>query len=147
MSFADRGKVAEKAAQKYLDGWSAASPFRDYERLVDTKSAGRIIKAAAADFQYYTPQQHGLIEVKETEHDYRLSKDRITQLPRLRKREKCGGRSFVLLYHSQAKMWRVLDVPFMAADPTGGSWDLRTQASYSSVAAALWSALPTVFDL
>jgi hypothetical protein len=94
--FADRGKKAEEAVQRFLTDWASQSSTREYNRLVDSKAAGRIIKAAAADFEYccktaYGEEFHGLIEVKETEHEYRLSKDKLPQLPRLRKRQKCGG--------------------------------------------------------
>jgi hypothetical protein len=51
--FADRGAKAEAAVQKFLTEWAAADPRREFERLVDTKAAGRVIKAAAADFAVY----------------------------------------------------------------------------------------------
>lgn len=150
-SFADRGKQAEKLVQEFLDEWVARSAHHEYERLVDTKAAGRIIKASAADFQYYASggagqSHHGLIEVKETKHEYRLEHGRITQLPRLRKREKCGGRCFVLLYHSTIKQWRVLDVPFMVTNKAGASWDLSGHIAFSSPGEALAASKSEVFE-
>ncbi len=143
--FADRGGKAEKAVQNYLTAWASRSPYREFSRLVDTKAAGRTIKAAAADFEFFCraqesaplPGVHGLIEVKETQHDYRLGRDRITQLGRLRKRHKCGGLCFVLVHHSETGQWRCLDVEFLMADNDKGSWDLRSVPQYPSVAEAL----------
>ena len=96
MAFANRGEFAEKKVKEHLELWHVVTDRREYARLVDTKAAGRIIKAADADFAYYchdlgTLAVHGLIEVKETEHLYRLARDKVSQLPRLRKREKCGA--------------------------------------------------------
>jgi hypothetical protein len=105
--FADRGKDAEKAVQKVLEAWVAEDPVhREFNRLVDTKAAGRTIKAAAADFEYYAllnpsyERYYGLVEVKETEHEYRLVRDKVPQLPALRKRANAGGLCAVLVYHS-----------------------------------------------
>lgn len=146
MSLSNRGDWAEKKVKVYLEAWQAADPYREYNRMVDTKAAGRIIKAAAADFEYYalmavgepgTHPVHGLIEVKETAHEYRLDRSRVSQLPRIRKREKCGGTSYVLVYHTAIKKWRVLDVPFMMADNDKGSWDLRSLPTFLDCASAL----------
>lgn len=139
---ADKGKFAEKKLQDYLTWWMAASPTREFSRLVDTKSAGRTIKAAAADFEYFTHPlgeycSHGLLEVKETEHEYRIGRDRITQLPRLRKREKCGGRSFLLVYHTTLKRWRCLTVEYLVTTGDKGSWNLTETSSFATCDLAL----------
>lgn len=143
MALGNRGVFAEKKVQDYLTWWMAASPWREFNRMVDSKSAGRIIKAAAADFEYFTDcnedHAHGLIEVKETEHDYRLARDKVPQLPRLRKREKCGGQSYVLVYHSKLKKWRVLTVGYMVENGDKGSWNLTELKAHDSCDAALAS--------
>lgn len=128
MSVSNKGIWAEKKVKDYLEVWQQCSPMREFSRLTDAKAAGRIIKAAAADFEYFTMEHlsrvHGLIEVKETAHDFRLSKDRLTQLPRLRKREKCGGSSYVLIYHTGLKKWRAVSVHFLMGESDKGSWNL-----------------------
>lgn len=141
---ADRGKVAEDAVQKYLEGWQGRDARREFNRLVDTKAAGRIIKAAAADFEFFCAvdedvSYHGLIEVKETQHDYRLSRDRLTQSARLRKRIKCGGAVFVLVYHSTINRWRCLTPEQVSETSTAGSWDLRDNPAFMDVAGCLWA--------
>lgn len=162
--FADRGGVAEKAVQNFLTEW-AQQPYREFSRLVDSKAAGRTIKAAAADFEFYhlrhgdkdwgadgrsystpTHPYYGLIEVKETQHDFRLEKKRVTQLARLRKRSNCGGTCLVLVFHSAIGKWRCIDVPYMTASGTlTGSWDLRDRPAYSSAGNALAGECSEVF--
>lgn len=146
---AGRGTKAEDLVQGYLERWGAARPDREYERLTDAKAAGRILKAAAADFAFYSPQGFGLIEVKETEHEYRLQRSKVPQLPRLRRRELSGGNCAVLIYHSTLKVWRVALARALAADtPDGfgrGSWNLSIRQTFPTPAAALAAALPHIF--
>lgn len=142
MSFANRGVFAEARVQSYLEWWQAQSPVREFSRLVDSKSAGRTIKAAKADFEYFSglPKAHGLIEVKQTEHAYRLERGKLPQLPALRKREKCGGQSYVLVYHSTLKAWRCVSVPWLTEHGDKGSWDLSETSLYGSCDLALGTA-------
>lgn len=151
MAFANRGVYAEKKVKEYLEGWQERSPYREFNRMTDSKAAGRIIKAAAADFDYFCVTKemarfHGLIEVKETEHDYRLARDKVPQLPRLRKRQKCGGRSYVVVYHSKLCMWRVATVPYLAETGDKGSWNLINMPTYPTCGHALRAIDPYVFD-
>ena len=146
--FADRGAVAEKAAQKFLTDW-AQHPGREFQRMVDSKAAGRIIKAAAADFEFYCRVGSeerpcfGLIEVKETRHAFRLERKRITQMARLRKRANCGGICLVLIYHSTENLWRCLNITTLLADngEGAGSWDLSKVPTFNSVEHALQHAV------
>lgn len=142
MGFANRGEYAEGKVREYLAKWQKATNYREANRLTDTKSAGRIIKSAAADFEYFLEDcigkpQHGLIEVKQTEHDYRLARDKVPQLAWLRKREKCGGRSFVVVYHSTIKRWRIVSVPYLANEGDKGSWNLQEFPAYVTCGDAL----------
>jgi hypothetical protein len=151
--FANRGKKSEDAMSKFLGMWTA-NPLRpghrEANRLVDTKAAGRIIKSAAADFEYFCNlphgTYHGLIEVKETEHEYRLARDKVPQLPRLRKRTNCGGVCLVAIFHSTLKVWRVVDAPYLADTGDKGSWNISNVAAYSDLATALSEACPEVFS-
>jgi hypothetical protein len=150
MAFANRGVFAEKKVKEYLDKWLEADPKREYSRLTDAKAAGRIIKAAKADFEYFAWPLgmtciHGLIEVKETEHEYRLGRDRLTQLPALRKREKCGGSSAVLVYHSTLKAWRAVGIEYLSKQGDKGSWNLTEFPTFSAVDGALRSFRREVF--
>jgi len=143
MAFANRGVYAETKVQHYLQWWASVNTFREFNRMVDSKAAGRIIKSAPADFEYFcigpVGVSHGLIEVKQTEHEYRLARDKVPQLPRLRKREKCGGTSFVLVYHSTIKQWRCVRVPYLAEGGDKGSWNLTEVPTFASCGDALAS--------
>lgn len=139
--FANRGEAAEKAVQKALEAWADESPQREANRLTDSKAAGRIIKAAPADFEFYCLHKgfslHGLIEVKETQHEYRLDRSRLTQHARLRRRAKCGGFVFVLVYHSTTKLWRCMDQEDLGPPGLKGSWDLRPLPTFATPREAL----------
>jgi len=144
-TFANRGANAEKAMAKFLAGWATGHPNREADRLTDSKAAGRTIKAAAADFEFFSLEGHGLIEVKETEHEYRLARDKVPQLARLRKRSHCGGICLVAVYHSTLDRWRVLDAAVLAVTGDKGSWNLADVPAYHSLAVAMAEACPEVF--
>lgn len=143
--FADRGKTAENAVQKFLSRWADGHSTREFNRLVDTKAAGRIIKSSPADFEYFAldgaAPTHGLIEVKETEHEYRLARSKVPQLPRLVKREKAGGRCFVLIFHSTTKVWRCISAAWLQAGGDKGSWNVGHHSAHETPEAALASVL------
>jgi hypothetical protein len=132
---ANRGKAEEKEVHEFLKRLSASRADFDFLRLPDARSAMGRVAAMPADFEAFTPSGHYLLEVKSSEHDYRLARDKVTQLPMMRKRILAGGRSIVLVYHSMIKKWRRVNVGVL--DPTAPSWDLSTFAMYDSAEAAL----------
>ena len=136
---ADRGKAAEADVQKVLDSYSAADAQFDYLRLPDARAAMGRMKAMPADFEFFTPTCHGLLEVKETEHDFRLSRSKVTQLPMMKKRALAGGRCFVVVFHSVAGRWRRVDAAHL--DPGASSWDLSGYPTHPSAAEALYGAI------
>jgi hypothetical protein len=146
-SLADRGKKAEEAVKKALANWEKASSDREVERLLDTRAAGRTVKAAAADFAFYSGGAHGLIEVKSTEHEFRLARPNITQLPRMRKRELCGGVCLVLVHHSTLNLWRVATVEYLSTTGDKGSWNLMDLRTYETPGNALASASDLFSDM
>jgi hypothetical protein len=151
--FADRGKEAENAANKYLSLWGGGHANREFNRLVDTKAAGRIIKASKADFDFfYFPTNsvfsfHGLLEVKETEHEYRLARSKVSQMPSLIKRMKCGGTCLVLVHHSTIDKWRCIDARWMRDNGDKGSWNIGDFPMFDGVGEALRSINPLLWAL
>lgn len=135
--FADRGKKAEEAVTKALTLWTEGRSDREFNRMLDTRAAGRVVKSAAADFEFFCPEAFGLIEVKSTAHNYRLERGKITQLPRLRKRALCGGVCLVLIEHTELQQWRVIEAGALATFGDKGSWDLTDWPLYDSAAEAL----------
>lgn len=149
-TFANRGQKSETAAMKFLDAWQKALPRqREFSRLVDTKAAGRVVKAAASDFEFFTLGSglsvHGLLEVKETEHLYRLERDKVPQLARLRKRANCGGLCLVAVRHSIPNQWRVVTAHYLATTGDKGSWNLADLPTFDSIELALQTLYPEVF--
>lgn len=118
----DRGKVAEKAVQKLLDRYNHDYSDFAYHRLPDARAAGGRLAAQPADFIYWSGDYGGFIEVKETEHEYRLAKDKISQLAILKKFSMAGARSIVLVFHSTLKKWRIAKVEYFELGVP--SWDL-----------------------
>lgn len=145
-TFANRGKKSEDAVARFLTLWALANHSREANRLTDSKAAGRIIKAAAADFEFFSTVGHGLVEVKETEHEYRLARSKVPQLARLRKRTNCGGLCFVIVFHSTIKKWRVVDADYLARTGDKGSWNLKDQPAYDDPTTAMQEACPEVFE-
>ncbi|MBT2325541.1 hypothetical protein J7E62_24715 [Variovorax paradoxus] len=143
--FADRGKVAENAANKFLSEWAGGHANREFNRLVDTKAAGRIIKASKADFEFfYQPTNglygfFGLLEVKETEHEYRLARAKVSQMPSLIKRIKCGGTCHILVHHSTLGKWRCVSAAWLRDNGDKGSWNLVTFPTFDTPGEALRS--------
>lgn len=149
MNYSNRGKYAETKVDAYLKWWQGDDTVREASRLVDSKAAGRIIKAAKADFEYFCVSNgvnvHGLIEVKQTEHAYRLARPHLTQLPNLRKRDKCGGDCYVVVYHSEIRAWRCLSVGWLMSNGDKGSWNLSAVPTFDTCFRALGHKDPEVF--
>lgn len=129
-----RGKLAEKAVEKLLKKWNGRAGFA-YWRLPDARSARSFLSAQPGDFAYFCNQRGGIIEVKSTEHAYRLPRARVPQLPTLNVLALAGAQSIVLIHHSQLKVWRyVIPEKLQAEVP---SWDLRGYPTYTSAEEAL----------
>ncbi len=132
-----RGKVAEAAVKKFLVGLKERKLAFDFERKYDARSAGGRFQSQAGDFGFFSPSEHGLIEVKEVAHEYRLPKKNFgaDQRARLKIRELAGGVVVILVYHLPLKRWRVLPLSaFYVEEP---SWDLSKYPDYANVSEAL----------
>lgn len=137
-ALADRGKDCENAVLKALKEWEARSTGRrEFNRLLDTRASQRIVKPAPADFDFYGEGKFGLIECKQTKHDYRLPKGNVSQLPRLLKRHLAGGICGIVVYHSEIKVYRGVPLSFLREEGDKGSWDLRGIFAVASAAEAL----------
>lgn len=139
--FADRGKWAEKEVEKFLKTQSERFADFAYERLPDARAAQGAFKAMAADFDlgFGHAGVQCFLEVKETKHEYRLAKDKLAQLPRLRKWALTGKHFLVLVYHSELDQWRIAHGEFFGTEGMPPSWDLRCLPLFDSEVAALQS--------
>lgn len=120
---ADRGKVAEGKVKTALEKLAKQADTAFY-RLPDARAGS--MKETLADFLVCSKNRMYLLEVKETEHEYRLPHGNFTtdQVARMRRFEMAGALSFVMVYHSTLEMWRYGRIELFR-ERVGGSWDLR----------------------
>lgn len=123
VSSADRGKVAEKLVKKRLEKLSINTEVAAY-RLPDARAGS--FAPTLADFLVVQKGQMYLIEVKETQHEFRLPHANLNkeQVARMTRFQLAGAKAHVLIYHSTLKKWRTAGIDYFK-DRQGGSWDLR----------------------
>lgn len=130
------GKETEKLVEKLFDQWNADSRF-SWHRLPDAKAARGFLAAQPADYAWWRLPHGGYLEVKATQHEYRLAKDKVKQLPLLQKHALAGARCFVLVHHYLLGKWRVVNATKMEIGVP--SWDLRSYPLFDSAEDALMS--------
>jgi hypothetical protein len=137
-----RGKAAEAKIRRILVEFQAANPDDfQFMRPPDTRAAGRPMPPTVADFVCsHRGKLELALEVKETEHEYRLQKRAFPQYPRMRRHLKCGGRAYLAILHRTTKRWRLIDVAGMPSLEKG-SWDLMEWRSFSDIRAELFKLL------
>lgn len=135
-SVGQRGKLAEKAVEKVLKLWNNKAHFA-YWRLPDARSAMGRVAAQPGDFCYFSHPNAGIIEVKTTEHSFRVAKDKISQLPVLHKLDLAGAGSIILILHSTENVWRAVRPSQLESGAP--SWDLRGVPVHPSAESALLS--------
>lgn len=130
------GKETEKLVENLFKDWNSGATF-SWHRLPDAKAARGFLAAQPADYVWWNKPHGGYLEVKATKHDYRLAKDKISQLPELRKHALAGADCFILVHHYLLGLWRVVK----ATDLEVGlpSWDLREVKTFTSAEEALRS--------
>lgn len=135
---ANRGKGPEDKVREYLKDYDSRTHKFDWHRNYDAKSAGGRFQRQTGDFEFYLPGIHGVIEVKEVDHAFRLPHKNVTteSVAKLTKRQLAGGAIYIAIYHTPVKQWRVLGLaPFRVRE--GGSWDLSAVRVHPSAKTAL----------
>jgi penicillin-binding protein-related factor A (putative recombinase) len=114
-----RGKVAEAKVAASLKN----VPECVAKRIPDAK-AGSFV-AVAGDFSVKYRGKAYLLEVKQTDHDFRLPHGNVSlrQIALMRKSMMAGVICWALVYHAKLDAWRLVDVEFLRTR-VGGSWDL-----------------------
>src|SRR5262245_19757351 len=104
-----RGKWAEDKVRALLKKLGEADARFDWERILDARSAGGRFRAQIGDFGVFMPQLHGVIEVKEVDHAYRLPhKNFDTEaVAKLYKRQLAGGATWIIVAHLRSA-WRLV---------------------------------------
>ena len=129
-SIGQRGKYAEGKVRDLLQQLSDAHAEFDFARIYDARSSHGSIPAQPGDFSFCRPDAHGLIEAKEIEHNYRLPRDKLSQIPGLQKRELAGGRIVVLVLHTEIERWRSVPFKWLLERRALPSWDLSEFPTY-----------------
>jgi len=133
-----RGKAAESAVRALLEKLNSYPTF-DWSRIYDARSAGGKFPSRPGDFEFFFPGTHGLIEVKEVDHDFRLPAKNFDkgQIAKLRKRHMAGGIIIILVQHTTTKKWRRVDLNWIAQRLDQPSWDLQEFNLFNNAREAL----------
>jgi hypothetical protein len=133
-----RGKYAEGKVKDFLTKHAASKVDFDWERLPDARSAMGRMKAQIADYSFFMPGVHGVIEVKEVEHDVRLPAKNFgdDQIAKMYKRQLAGGVPVVLVYHKTTGLWRCPDYNWMREE-RAASWNLSDWSTFTTAQQAL----------
>ncbi len=139
MSTANRGKSAEAKVTAFLKAYGEDHQDCDWSRNYDAHAAGGRFQRQTGDFQFYKPGVHGVVEVKEVAHDFRLPFKNFPPegVAKLWKRELAGGLIIVLVYHSTTGLWRMPPFTAFRGARVGGSWDLTPWPAFESCSEAL----------
>ena len=121
---ANRGKVAEALARDAFAKLANSQTTYLY-RFPDMRAGS--MAPAIADFMLLHQGKTYLVEVKETQHEFRLPHKNFetAQVARMRMAQMAGAKCVVLVYHATLKMWRGFNVE-QFTEREGGSWDLRS---------------------
>lgn len=138
-SIASRGKDAEADVKAVFSAISAKVAEFDFERIADARAAGGRMKATTADFQYFRPGAHGVCEVKEVKHDYRLplTEERRKQINRIRRRALAGGEVIFLVKHTTSGLWRRVPLDVLVTEKQKPSIDLSDLPTHKTCKEAL----------
>lgn len=132
-----RGKSEEKVVGEVLTKWNAKYARFAYTKLADARAARGAIKAQLCDFIIHVPDCFVMLEVKSSKHEFRIAKDKLAQLPLMKKWIEAGATGIALIHHSTIFQWRVIDLSLIATGEP--SWDLREFPLWPSAEAALIS--------
>lgn len=128
------GKETELLVEKLLSEWNNNANF-SWHRLPDAKAARGRLAAQPADYAWWNAPKGGYLEVKATNHAYRLSKDKVRQLALLRKHALAGAVSLILVHHYLLGKWRIVNALDLGVGQP--SWDLSNYLLHGSAEEAL----------
>ena len=123
MERGSRGKSAETKVYDILSSWQKEDRYFDFDRLLDSRSAGKIVAAQVSDFLIFRVGRSATLEVKEIKKGMRLSKGSFPQHPRMVRRELTGCKGFLIVYTVDTDLWWAARVTGMEAGVP--SWKLQ----------------------
>lgn len=142
-----RGKDTEKQVEAHLNALNVRYLNFAWERLPDARAAGGRLKAQICDYLAWWSYCSGetgrdvhvsyVIEAKEIAHDYRLPRDKLPQIPRMRKVVRAGALGIVIVHHTSNDTWRVIPLEAFKGEAPP-SWDLRPYRAHETLQEALY---------
>lgn len=131
-----RGKEAEKAVKDLFTVWNRRMDFA-WHRMPDSKASRNLVAAQPADFIVAVSGVTMWLEAKETQHEGRIAKDKVRQLPLLKKFRLARMPGYVLVLHTTLGRWRIVNVDDL--DLGLPSWDLSEFELFETAQDALIS--------
>lgn len=132
------GRETEKLVISVLEKLNTRQNFA-WHRLPDAKAARGLLSAQPADMIVADGKKGLFLEVKAIKHAFRVPKDKVRQLPILKKFELAGMPAAIIVHHYIEGVWRVVrpkDLEFGVP-----SWDISEAYGFSSADEALREAL------
>lgn len=125
-----RGKSAESKTHDILLRWSKKNRQFDFDRLLDSKAAGKLVAAQVSDFLLFYKGRAASLEIKEMKTGLRLPKKSFPQHGRMMRREYAGCRGFLVVNTKDTNLWWVIRVTDMLlgavswrVDECGGNFE------------------------
>lgn len=116
-----QGKAAEDVAHDTLAGMRGSDLSFDFDRLLDSRAAGRVVAATVADFTFCQRGRAGALEIKSMKKGSRLAYSDFPQYPRMRRRSAAGALCLVAVYVEATRCWHGANVAELE-EITRGSW-------------------------
>lgn len=130
----ERGKVAENLVKTYLEECHLKDPTAfDWQRMFDARSAGGRFPAQISDFEIFFHDGHGILEVKQVNHERLLPHKNFPakKYAKIRRRMAAGGLGVMAVYHTPLEQWRFPSIEWMMDNATTPSWDLSKYKLFS----------------
>lgn len=121
-----QGKPAEEVAHKALAELRASNLNFDFDRMLDSRAAGRTVSATVADFTFCYQGRAGALEIKSMKDGHRLAYGDFPQYPRMKRRAAAGALCLVAVYVREIRVWRIANVLDLE-EITRGSWDIMAE--------------------
>jgi len=136
LELASRGKSAESKVHDMLLVWEKRNRDFDFDRLLDSKAAGRIVAPQVSDFLLFYRGKSATLEVKEMKSGLRMQRNKFPQHARMVRREYAGCRGFLIVNVIDTDSWWVVRVTKMILG--GVSWRLdECGLSFESIESAM----------
>ena len=145
LALSSRGKTAETKVQDIFSMWMKEDLQFDFDRLLDSKAAGKIVAAQVSDFLLFYKGVSATIEVKEMKKGVRLPKKSFPQHPRMVRRSHTGCQGYLIAHTVDTGLWWVATVDNMELGAT--SWVLpEVGSSFATAKLALIAVTTHMLD-